>query len=270
MLKPARKSDSIKDQCVGQLDQEILARSKNGNNRIRIGKVVTLVIGLIDLISALAWPSAVLVIAFLFRHEVRGVLTRLGQFKYGGVEMTFRDDLRDAETLARAVPATPSSSDNAQPLRVQLEVGANDAAELVGTLVGHETSTATTVLVASPVRAEPRPGRSVEAFLRLCGESPREGILEAWADLRNVLIQAAATLGDRRAPAPVRVEGAVRFLVDRGWINTVEGQLVERLRGLASQVEHRAGAPVSLEDARRFVELAVPILIRVAALGSVG
>ena len=232
--------------------------------------MVTTVSGFIELISALAWPSAVMAIAFLFRHEVRGVLGRLGQFKYAGVEMTFRDDLRDAETLAHALPETSAAADLTQAARVQLEVGASEATEIMGTMVGHETTTMTTVLVASPVRGEPRPGRSIESFLRLCGESPREGILEAWADLRATLIRAAALLGDRRSPAPVRVEGAIRFLVDRGWINSIEGRLVERLRGMAGQIEGRDGTPVSFEDARRFVELVVPMIGRVGSLGMNG
>ena len=228
------------------------------------------VTGLTALIDALAWPLAMLAISLLFRHEVRGILARLGQFKYAGLEMTFRDELRDAETLARAIPRPEVHLDTAPGARVQWEVAADSATELVGTLVSPEALTSPSVVVAAPTRDESRPERRAVPLHRVWGNSPRAGVIETWGELQRGLLQAASHLGDRRAPAPVRVEGAVRFLVERGWISGVEGQLVERLRTLAEQVDRQDGPPVSRDDARRFVDLAVPLLGRINELGGGG
>ena len=227
--------------------------------------------GFVSLINALAWPSASLVIAVLFRRELRLAMGRLGQVKYGAMEVTFREDLRKAEALAQAVPRVDAPATPTPPLKINLEIAPDEGAELVGTLVGHEVSTlnptATNVLVASQQKADPRSVRGAESLLRLCERSPREGILETWGELSRVLIHASAILGDRRSPAPLRVETALRFLVERGWLNSVEGQLVDRLRSLADQVERFERPPVALDDARRFIELAMPLINRVVSLG---
>ncbi len=227
--------------------------------------------GFVSLINALAWPSATLAIAILFRRELRMAMGRLGQVKYGAMEVTFREDLREAEALAEAVPRVEASAAPSPPLKINLEIAPDDAAELVGTLVSRGTALSDavppTVLVASPSKFDARSTRSQESLLRLCEDSPREGILEAWGELTRVLIHSSTILGDRRTPAPLRVETAVRFLVERGWLNGVEGQLVERLRSLGGHVERGEGPPISIDDARRFVGLAMPLIGRVAALG---
>ena len=228
------------------------------------------VTGLIALIDALAWPMAMMAISMLFRHEVRGILARLGQFKYAGLEMTFRDELRDAETLARAIPRPEVHLDTASAAKVQLEVAPDTGTDLGGTLVSAEGLTTTSVLVASPTRTESADLRQGAPVHRVWGDTPRSGVLKSWDELRRGLLQAATHLGDRRAPAPVRVEGAVRFLVERGWVSGVEGQLIERLRALAEQVEGDVGTPVSRDEARRFVDLAVPLIGRIGGLGGGG
>lgn len=232
------------------------------------GKAIRSVNALIALIDALAWPASVLSIAFLFRHEVRGVLTRLGEFKYAGVEMTFRDDLRDAEVLAGAIPNASSPPEPTPAARVQLEVGLSDSTELAGTLVGHEAATATTVLIAGPPKSHSRATPTIDRLREISGHAPRDGVRETWAELQQTLLSAAAGVGDRRAPAPVGVEGAIRFLIERGWINSIEGQLIDRLHRLAEVVDRRDSPPIAPDEARRFVSLAAPILLRLIGIGS--
>ena len=226
--------------------------------------------GLISLITALAWPLAVLAIPLIFRQEVRGILARLGQFKYAGLEMTFRDELRDAETLARAIPRADVTLDPTPATRVQFEVGEGEATELVGTLVSPDLPVLNSITVATPGRTDPRPAPATPPVHRIWGNSPRAGVLEFWDDLKRNLLRAATQLGDRRAPAPVQVEGAVQFLVSRGWISGVEGQLVERLRTLAELVEHPEGPPLSRDEARRFIDLAGPLVARISVLSHPG
>ena len=221
----------------------------------------------VSLIGALAWPSASLAIAVLFRRELRMALGRLGQVKYGAMELTFREDLRQAEALARLVPqSSPAAGPGASaPGKVQFEAEAADASELQGTMVGHETSPETTVIVAG-AKPEVRAGRDRDSFLHACLESPRLGIIGAWDELGRLMIRAAVHLGDRRARTPLGTEAALKFLVDRGWLGAVEGKIVDRLRRIADEVHHREGPPITLDEAQRYVELAFPVIERIAHL----
>jgi len=68
----------------------------------------------IQLVDALAWPVTVLLLARLFRSELRGVLTRLSRLKYKGVEATFERELEAIEAEVEAIPgrrALPPSAD---------------------------------------------------------------------------------------------------------------------------------------------------------------
>lgn len=228
--------------------------------------------GFVSLINALAWPAATFAMAVLFRREFRMALGRLGQVKYGGMEVLFREDLRQAEALARAsapaqAAATPAVGGASAPASIVHEAAAADTSELAGTLVGFETSTdVAPALVARP-RHEWRSNRDLESLLATCEGAPREAVLDAWEELRRALVHASTVLGDRRAPAPLRADAAARFLVDRGWIGSVEGHLIDRLRLLADRVERHEGAPIDPDDARRFVQLAAPLIARIVALG---
>ena len=222
--------------------------------------------GFVSLVNALAWPVAAFLIALLFRRELREAMGRLGQVKYGGVEVNFRADLREAEALARtAIPADSSDGSPSTP-RISLEAAPADATELPGMLVSREASTATTVMVAAGVRPEPNSPRNLDAFHKRCRDSPRLGVLEAHDDLGRAILLAAARLGDRRLPGPIRAESAARFLVDRGWLNGTQGQLIDRLNRLGTLVEHGAGPPLTADDARRYVDLVVPLLDRLGGL----
>ena len=169
-------------------------------------------------------------------------------------------------TLARSVVRLDVPTTLSPPAKIHLEVAAGDNTELAGTMVAREASTATTVLVAAGSKSEPKSRRSLEACLKVCEGSPRVGVLEVWDDLSQALVQAAIRLGDRRAVGAVRVESAVRFLVDRGWLGSGEGELVERLRRLSDVVERGEGPVLTSEDARRIVGLVVPLTHRVANL----
>ena len=74
--------------------------------------------------SRSSWPLATLLIALIFRQDVGKALGRVGQFKYRDLELTFRDDLRQAEQLARAIPPPASKGS------VVLEVAPDEAKEL--------------------------------------------------------------------------------------------------------------------------------------------
>jgi hypothetical protein len=199
--------------------------------------------GFVSLINAMAWPLATLGLALLFRNEVKSMIVRLGSVKYREVEVTFRDDLHQAEVLARSIPAKP---------KVMLEIESGSSApRLGGEIIGD-------LKPAGPIH---------QGIDRLTSRSPRDAVLEAWAMVGQALIKSASALGDRRAPAPLRPEDAARYLIDRGWLAGPEAQLIVRLRMLRDRVANAREITLSADDARRFVELALPMVSRIETLG---
>jgi hypothetical protein len=57
----------------------------------------------VELIKALAWPSAVIWISYIFRSEVRQLLGRVSSFKYKDVEASFGKSLSEAEKSAESI-----------------------------------------------------------------------------------------------------------------------------------------------------------------------
>jgi hypothetical protein len=57
----------------------------------------------VELVKALAWPVAVIWIAYIFRAEVRQLLGRVSSFKYKDVEASFEKSLSKAEKSAKNI-----------------------------------------------------------------------------------------------------------------------------------------------------------------------
>lgn len=189
------------------------------------------------LLDALTWPIATVVIALIFRLDVTRALGRVHQFKFRGIELTFREDLRHAEDLARSIPPLLTGEKI-------LEIDLGEAKPLGGQLISR-------AFAHSTPSTEPR-----EALIELAGRSPREAVEEAWGYVDRALIRVALTLGDRRITGHLDAETAVRSLLDRGCLTSAEGQLARLLRNLGdrARLDHN---PPSVEDARGFVNLAI-------------
>ena len=56
---------------------------------------------LVKLIEALAWPIAILILAFGFRTELRNVLNRISKLKYKELEATFDKELSQVENRTK-------------------------------------------------------------------------------------------------------------------------------------------------------------------------
>ncbi|WP_435007286.1 hypothetical protein P12x_004620 [Tundrisphaera lichenicola] len=200
----------------------------------------------VSMINALAWPTATLGLALLFREEVKSMLGRIGRVKYRDVEVTFREDLRQAESLARSIPSQG---------RVILEA---DSTGLVASPQGEIIGDRRPALARHPEQ---------DRIERMAAQSPLDAMIEAWSVVGQSLMKAASNLGDRRAPAPLRPEDASRYLVDRGWLVGPEAHLVERLRMIRDRLVQGDLLTPTPDEARRFVNLAFPLASRIEALG---
>jgi hypothetical protein len=192
----------------------------------------------LTLFGPLAWPLATLLIALIFRRDVARALGRVGQFKYRDLEVSFREDLHQAEELARSIPAPPPRSS------IMLEAETGEAKPLMGQLIGD---------ISPP---PPSPPEDREALLKLAARTPREAIEAAWGLVGRALVRVATAHGDLRAPVHANPDLAVRHLVDRGRLAGVEGMLVRLLRTLRDRSARLDQPSPSREEARRFVDLA--------------
>lgn len=67
---------------------------------------------LVTLLTGIAWPVAVIWIAYMFKGELRSLLHRLSQLKYKDVEAKFETGLAEAEakgaSIVQSTPALPA------------------------------------------------------------------------------------------------------------------------------------------------------------------
>lgn len=159
----------------------------------------------LSLLMALAWPVVTLAIALIFRQDVTRALSRVGRLKYHDLEVTFQQDLHEAEELARSLPPPPPASRSKDSI----------------------------VLELSPAREQPfvrpsspyeTPSRESEALGKLAEQSPRTAIEKAWNRLSQALER-----GDRR-----RMPESETRLVE----------LLQDLRAHASRIDLRSPSGV--------------------------
>ncbi|WP_339899368.1 hypothetical protein [uncultured Gilvimarinus sp.] len=74
----------------------------------------------VEIIKALAWPVAVIWMSFIFRAEVRALLSRVSTFKYKDVEASFGQSLEKAESEARNIKS-PVKTNGSESESSQIE-----------------------------------------------------------------------------------------------------------------------------------------------------
>ena len=182
----------------------------------------------ISMLGSLAWPLATLALALIFREDLKKAMGRVGQVKYRDLELTFRDDLRQAEALAKSIPPLPPSK-NAPVLEVDVHEGKTLTGHLIGDYPAIESPTTT--------------------------GSTREAIDDAWKGVVRALLRAATVPGDRRASSHLDPAVAARVLVDQGRLPATGSLLVAHLRALRDRANRPDEPDPSADDARRFGEL---------------
>lgn len=58
---------------------------------------------IVALVSAIAWPGAVVWVSYLFRSEIRGLASRVSHLKYKDIEATFEKELGETEAKVEAI-----------------------------------------------------------------------------------------------------------------------------------------------------------------------
>src|ERR1051326_8664678 len=100
---------------------------------------------LVQLVSAIAWPLTIIIIALLFRHEIRKTTSRLSSFSYKDMKAEFEHDLDKLERDVKDLPIKESST--------------------------------------KPERIEKETLNAYERLRRIADISPRAAVMEAWRDI---------------------------------------------------------------------------------------
>ena len=110
---------------------------------------------IVEIIKALAWPTAIVWLGYLFRNEVRSLMGRLTALKHGDTEISFNRSLEKAERKASEISQTEE--------------------------VVHEST--------------PEELCQKDQLYRLAEISPRAAIVEAWTLIETAAVKSNLTTG---------------------------------------------------------------------------
>jgi hypothetical protein len=170
-----------------------------------------------SILSALAWPIAVILIVVILRRPLRHLLLRLETLKGPGVEATFERQVEAAkEEVASAVAGSPQVEKREESRQESLEVA---------------------------------------DLLQLADVSPRSAILETWLRVETALSEAAANL-DLPANMRRGTLLFIETLERQGIISPEVGRALRRLRNLRNVAVHTPDLNLSRESIIDYVETA--------------
>lgn len=174
----------------------------------------------VRVIDAIAWPSAIVWLGYLFRREVRQLLGRMSTLKYKDMEAKFEKELLKAETEAKKI-----------------------------TTNGGKTWEETTARAVTT---------QFEQFQRIAEVSPRAAILESWLDV-EVAIMAAAEKAGLEVKVPVNTNQLAMYLFSMEVINNEVVPVYQSLKNMRNQAAHMADFTLSYEEAIKYLDLALGV-----------
>lgn len=178
-----------------------------------------LIVGLAD---ALAWPIVAAAIAIVFKTDLRRLLERLREGRFGPFEGKFADRVNALENADAAVAATPAAPTDAPP----------------GPVPGID-----------PVAQEPQV--EVAPSIPRPTASPRDQVINAASFLDGVIAVAKKKYPD----APTQL-ALMRALQRDGLIVSADVNIYKGLRTLRNQVIHNPDFVPTADSAESYVELA--------------
>ncbi len=174
---------------------------------------------LVQLVSAIAWPFTVIIIAFMFRREIRKATNRISTLSYGDVKAEFEHDLNKLEREIKELPAKESSSKIERPEK---------DTEILD---------------------------SYERLNRIAAISPRAAIMEAWRDI-EVTTKQVTDAYEISTDSQIAGVKAIRELVHQHLLPESVVSVYEQMRRLRSQAAHAADFKITTDEAQRYIDTA--------------
>lgn len=175
---------------------------------------------IVKLIEALAWPSAVVWLGYMFRGEVRQLLVRMSHFKYKDVEAKFEKELTHAEAATEKVI-------NAVPRELSEEP--RDKVE-----------------------------EAYLQLSRILEVSPRAAIMEAWIQIETALAQLAGVSKERMRGLS-HGKAILGSLVNENKLPQDSIEVFQSLRKIRNEAAHLPDFAISQSEAERYIDMAVKI-----------
>lgn len=183
-----------------------------------------------EVIKAIAWPSAVVGVALVFRHEFRRLLSSMSVFRYKDFELEFG---RKMEVLkAEAEQA------NLPPLEERIETH-----------------------VAKGLSGRPP---QFDYLSELVDVAPKAAVMEAWREVEGAIRDAAHRLGLPPARADRDI---VHQLRASGHIDSGLTQIIDSLRQLRNSIAHVGDIELSVARAQEYVTLALRFIEAMREMG---
>jgi hypothetical protein len=174
---------------------------------------------LVQLVSALAWPLTVIIVALMFRQEIRKIASRLSTLSYGDMKAEFEKDLHKLEREVKELPIKEAS-----------------------TKVDHQKKDSKTL-------------DSYERLSRIAEISPRAAIMEAWRDIEVTTKQVTDAYGISTNSQISGVK-AIRELVRQHLLPEGVVTVYEQMRRLRSRAAHAPDFTITSEEAKRYIDTA--------------
>ena len=179
----------------------------------------------IRIIEILAWPVVVLVLTYSLRSELRQLLERLTEVKYGTFAAKFGRELEEARVELRQIEATVDSATSAGPGSTSSSFNS-----------GYADTLAT--------------------LLKIADIAPRAAIVEAWRRVEAAARKTADRMGITMIGG-VGESQAIHTLADNGSLPASAISLYERLRKMRNDAAHTRGDSITKEVAEDYILLAL-------------
>lgn len=171
---------------------------------------------LVELLVGIAWPVAMIWIAYLFKGELRSLLHRISQLKYRNVEAKFEIGLAEAEAKVLAIEhAAPQLPQSPQP---------------------------------------PELTSKLESLRRIADVSPRAAIMEAWVLVEDAAGKSGFVQGASMPRVNPRL--FVEELIRLGKLPKGTDSLLDQMRRLRNQATHLSDFSLNRDEADRYLQLA--------------
>lgn len=174
---------------------------------------------IVQLISAIAWPFTAIIIAFMFRQEIRKTANRLSTLSYGEMKAEFEKDLNKLERDVKELSVKETSAKVEQP--------ENDSETL----------------------------DSYERLSRIADISPRAAIMEAWRDI-EVTTKQVTDAYEISTDSQIAGVKAIRELVHQHLLPESVVSVYEQMRRLRSRAAHSADFTITTDEAKRYIDTA--------------
>ena len=174
----------------------------------------------VKLIEAIAWPAAAVWLGYMFRGELRQLLTRMSHFKYKDVEAKFEKELKHAETATdKVIKAVPRELGEEPRDRIE---------------------------------------EAYLQLSRILEVSPRAAIMEAWIQIETALAKLAGVSKDRMRGLS-HGKAVLGTLIDENKLPQDSIDAFQSLRKIRNEAAHLPDFAISQNEAERYIDMAVKI-----------